>query len=382
MPDMHELLEAAKAGAPPPRFGVDDIVAAGRRRRRWASTQRIGGVTVVAVAGVTGLLLVASNLALSGHGTGTRPAGGRPAAARPAAPPTPEVPPFTFTFTFTGYRVGDYRVLPPIEITQTHQVASIVVDYLAGSGKKATAFVGNLTVYRPNVVPPAAVAPGTGLTVQGRAAVQRQEVEQSPVTDYRRGSVTYGRPTATAGPPSMLDVLAWQYADNAWAVIASQPDNPAHVLSAATELSLADAFRTGPPIRAKVPFQPGYLPAGSQLVSVSGQSFTAEDTGMVTVRYANPDLAPPPSLSRRDLTDPPAVVISIGQQDTPPRDAPKKKKKCSAEERWCTWPVAGTRFYLLVEDPSKTLSTEELLKVGQGLVFDNLDEPDTWHPVP
>src|SRR5690348_11996930 len=107
MPDMRELLEIARAEAPPPRLGVDDIVRAGRRRQRWMRTQAVGGGAMV-VAVVTALVLVGSGLLVSGHRSGTAPdIAAPPAAPRTTQPATPSVPPFHFVIS--PYAYGDYR---------------------------------------------------------------------------------------------------------------------------------------------------------------------------------------------------------------------------------------------------------------------------------
>jgi len=379
MPDMRQLLETAKGDAPPPRYGVDDIVDAGRRRRRWVLSQRIGGAGVAVVAAVTGLLLVSTNLMLSGGATGGGMAA-PPAVKLPAVQPSADVPPFTFTFG--AFSVGAYNVLPPQYVSAAGQHASITTDYTDAENKKQTAYLGGLNVYRPGVVPASTFSGGaaTALTVQGRTAYESQKQWQpQSVTSTDATGVT------TTGPPVTYFVLAWQYADNAWAVIDGQPEDATHVLSVDVEVSLAEHFDSGvaAPVPAKVPFTSGYLPAGWRLQSINGQSFGAEDIGSVTVTYAqsDPAAATAPIAPYGDNPRIPAVVITIGQQDAPPADAPKHTENCNTSERFCSWPIPGTRFYLLVRDPSKTLTTDELLKVGQGLVFDNIDRSDTWHLV-
>lgn len=173
-------------------------------------------------------------------------------------------------------------------------------------------------------------------------------------------------------------MLAWQYADDAWAVIQNETGADGRVLPAAAEVSIANGLRTGPPIPARIPFTPGYLPAGWELASVSGQSFAAEDTGSVSVLSAKPD----PASGAPSGADTPAIEIVIGQHDTPPPDAPKlKAKRCDAARHWCTWPIPGNKYYVTVSDPAAKMSTTELLKIGNGLVLGNIDKPATWHPV-
>jgi hypothetical protein len=98
MHDMRELLEIAKEPAPPGRLGVDDIVAAGRRRkRRRVTAQWLSGAAVVAVVAAAAFI---------GWGPSTN------VVVTGAAPPSPP-----FTFTFSGYQSGDYRVEAPNQVT-------------------------------------------------------------------------------------------------------------------------------------------------------------------------------------------------------------------------------------------------------------------------
>src|SRR5262245_21440335 len=107
MHEVRELLEIGKGDAPPPGFAVDDIVAAGRRQRRRALAERIGGAGVLAAALVAVGLLVGNSI---------MPSSNRPITQsnRPAGQPvTPTIAIAPLTFTFDGYRAGAYRVLPP-----------------------------------------------------------------------------------------------------------------------------------------------------------------------------------------------------------------------------------------------------------------------------
>jgi len=259
------------------------------------------------------------------------------------------------------------------------------VDYQDASGRPTSSYAGSLTVYRPGVALPAGLASGSRLTVQGREAYQHELSGEYHAPGNPAAVVADPGATLVVGPAvDHRYVLAWQYADKAWAVITSRPTDPAHVLPADVEVALADRFQPGPPVRARTPFQVGYLPAGWRLDSVSGQTFAAEDTGIVSVTYAPADPAPATSTSppATTATRRPSVTITIAQQDNPPPDAPKKTERCSAVEHWCTWSIPGTRFYVSLSDLSETVSTDELLAIGQSLVFADLDRPDTWPAVP
>jgi len=378
MRDMHELLQIAREDAPPARYGVDDIVAAGRRRRRWALAQRIGGIGTVAVAVVTAGVLVVANLALSG-GTTAQPAVPK-APVDGKAPPAPYVIVPPFSFTFDGYRLDGYRVLPPDQINEGYQRAAIVRDTKDANGKRRADYVATLTVFARGVFAPTKFTSGTKLTVQGREAYQTRLTVKRSHQFNADGEFVNGKDIP-------YDALAWQYAPDAWAVIEEEAyqNTPVDLLPA-TEVALAERFtlRTAAPVAARLPFRAGYLPAGYELLAVDGQSMTAEHRGMVTFVYGRPDgwlntLTGPVNVQhRRNI---PTVVVSILWVDTPPPDAKKRTSRCNPGQHWCMSKLPGGVFYVVAEDPSETLPDAELLKVLDGLDFATIKRPDTWHPV-
>jgi hypothetical protein len=364
---MRELLEIAKDDAPAAALGIDDIVAAGRRRKRWTIAARIGGAGVVAAAalGSAALLVISQSTVTSNTTrTGSPPKAAVPVQAQPAPP---------FTYTFSGYPVGAYEVVEPHEVTPADQVASILGPSVDTDGKPATWVLATMTVYQPGVFSTTSVSAGTKLTVLGREAYQTS-VERNFIQSW---------PQVNGKTSTTVSVLAWQYADNAWATIEDEP-LVRDAIPLASKVTVAELLRTEQQVTARLPFRTGYLPAGWALQGVSGRSFEAKDTGMVWAVYAAPSNAFRSMSGPRNFdaaASDPSVVIAIGQQDTPPPDAPKKKDTCIAGQHWCTWPIAGTRFYLAVNDPSKTLSDAELLRIGQSLTFVTIDQPDTWIPV-
>lgn len=384
MRDMHELLQIAREEAPPARFGVDDIVAAGRRRRRWALAQRIGGIGTVAAAVVTAGVLVAGNVVLSPGGSAEQPAAPVTAGKKTGAPDEPA--PFVldaepFTFTFDRYEVGGYTVLAPYSVNLGYQRTSIVrygENY--PKDKDDIEFVGDLTVYRPGVFKPDRFLAGTKLTVQGRDAYQTQLKRM--LSNQINGDGEF-----VNGEELPYDALAWQYGTDAWAVIEQfigrlgEADFPR-----ADQLALAEGFRlrTGEPVKARVPFRPGHLPAGFELLAAEGQSMTGEHSGMVTFVYGKPDgllksLTGPVSLLR--IRNAPTVVLSILWVDVPPPDAKKRTSRCNKGQHWCMLNLPGGEFWVAAEDPSETLSDAELLKVLDELTFANIKKSDTWYPV-
>jgi hypothetical protein len=378
MRDMHELLELAREGAPPARYGVDDIVAAGRRRRRWALAQRVGGIGTAAVAVVTAGVLVVGNLALSG-GTTAQPAVPKaPTATGQTPAPYVIVPPFSFTFD--GYRMGEYRVLPPDEINPGYQTTAVVRDVKDAKGKTEVHYVATMTVFARGVFAPTKFTSGTKLTVQGREAYQTRLTVMRSNQLNRDGEFINGE----AVP---YDALAWQYAPESWAVIEEEAyRNAPQDFLPATQVALAERFtlRAAEPVTARVPFRAGYLPAGYELLAVSGQSMTGEHRGMVTFVYGQPDgwldmLTGRANVQRR--RDAPTVVVSILWVDDPPPDAVKRTSRCNKGQHWCMTKLPDGEFYVVAEDPSETLPDAELLKVLDKLDFATIKKPDTWHPV-
>jgi hypothetical protein len=384
MRDMREILLMAKGDAPPARHSVEDIVAAGRLRRRRSFAVRVGGAGAVAAAVATVGVLVSVNLAVSGdHRADTLLA---PVVV--STSPTTPAPAPPFTFTFDGYRVGDYRVLAPDEVTLAYQSAGVLRDVKDAKGKVTTRYAGTLTVFQPKMFDPVRFRSGIALTVQGRdayqAAVQRQMLIGS--WDASADRVTApGDPASTTPKTVTTQVLAWQYATDAWAVLEGELSSDANAFPVTDRLEIAERFavRTGDPVPAKLPFRTGYLPAGFTLRSVSGQSMTAENRGMVTFVYARPRASTGPLTGTgdraRDRTAP-SVVISVLWVDTPPPDAAKRTSRCNAGQHWCMKTLPGGEFYLAVEDPSKTLPDQELLRIADQLTFATIKNTSTWYP--
>jgi hypothetical protein len=373
MHDVREILRLAKAEPPAARYSVEDIVAAGRRQRRRALGQRLGGLGVLAAAVATATVLSTANLALSGGRTIDTLV--LPAASPPAPTTPPASPPFTFTFG--GYQVDNYRVLPPDEVNLAEQTAGVLRDN--PGAEPASRYVGTLAVYQPGTFNPDRFHTGARLSVQGRDAYHADVPLPLMNTWPAQGST----PAVPAGQTVNVSVLAWQYAPDAWAVLTGEPHGEAIPL--ADQLKIAERFAvaTGVPVVAKVPFRTGYLPAGFTLQSVSGQSLTAENRGMVTFAYAQP----PPSTGALAAAGDPAhdstvtsVVISILWVDAPPPDAVKRTTRCNPGQHWCATTLPGGEFYVAVEDPSNTLSDDELLRVSDGLAFADIKNPNTWYP--
>jgi hypothetical protein len=384
MREMHELLQVAREDAPPPRFGVEDIVAAGRRRQRWALAQRIGGAGTITVAAVTAGVLVAGNLALSGGNSASRIE--RPAADRATSSPAPfmlAAPPFSFTFD--GYRLGAYRVMAPDEVNPDYQATYVLRDGKDAKGKPAADYVARLVVYRPGAFSAKRLETDTGLTMNGRDAYQGVRERQSIRRWNRDYSVTGpqgGEGTSTVS----YDLFAWQYAPDAWAVLTEEAHAKPDLLPVADLRALAERFalRAGEPVRARLPFRAGYLPAGYELQGVRGQSMTAAGSGMFTAVFGVPDPSAEPLTEEVDVErarNTPTLVIGLLWVDRPPPDAKKRTSRCNEGRFWCMRTLPGNEFFVTVEDPTKKLSDAELLKVADALEFANIKKDNAWVPI-
>lgn len=257
---LREFVDTVTAGEPPLTHTADDIVAAGRRaeRRRRAGLASAGaaGLVVVAVAGAFALP------ALTGRNATGPDTGG----AVPAAAPEPAA----FDFTFKGYDVGKFHVKDPIVVSTAYQMSSIYLDGRftndqSVSGAVSTSTLAHnrsrprlnafLTVYRPGAFDPKGIEKGTELTVAGRRAVQAT-------------TQVYSEPPAVPGGDKLL---AWEYADNAWATVTSQ-SNDADAPSFADLATLVPGLKQSPARPATLPFTVGHVPDGYQAVQVSSHA--------------------------------------------------------------------------------------------------------------
>ncbi|BCJ60239.1 hypothetical protein [Micromonospora endophytica] len=280
---LHEVVDAVTADEPPLARSADDIIAAGRRaeRRRRAGFASAGaaGLVVVAVAGAFALTSVTSStsapLALPDQSAGIVAGAGQPEVTWSDAAP--------FNFTFRGFTAGRFRVEDPIVASTAYQIARVYQtdrvttelpknvrkDLPAGKGKRVSgAHFAHLTLYRPGAFDPAGITDGTPLTVAGRQAIS----------------------SAATNPPNQQ--LAWEYADNAWAVVTAfsyDADPSVEDLSA-----LVTALKPSPAVPAKLPFRVGELPAGYTPVEIgtnaipglNGIAAPGDSYGGAT--YANP----------------------------------------------------------------------------------------------
>ncbi|QLQ39087.1 hypothetical protein [Micromonospora robiginosa] len=259
---LRDLVDAVTDDEPPMARTADDIVAAGRRveRRRRAGFASAGAAGLVAIA-VTGAVALPT-LGAERNAPATPAPAGAPATAATWSAAAP------FTFTFQGYDAGTLHVQDPIVTSTAYQIASVYSDGHTSNDKPLTAEEAEaqggrveqrkragggkpslwayLTVYRPGAFDPAGIAGGRNVTVAGHRAVQATlPVGLDPDNPVDEGN----------------KLLAWEYADNAWAAVTSFSSDAA-TPSFQDLGGLVGGLKPSRPTPARVPFTVGYVPAG------------------------------------------------------------------------------------------------------------------------
>lgn len=225
------------------------------RRERWGT--RIALITAgLTVAGViTGGVILAQRTNGFVTITDGEPETGQLAVPGDAVADGLAAPPFNYTFH--GYAAGGLKVTEPVFVTPGYQEAQVhrpseVVEKTDDAGKVIGAlpdFGALLTVYRPGVFNPVRYTDQESLTVGGRPGWYAGNMP------YRDGEVVDDEPRPG---------LAWEYADDAWAVISTiaTESYPREDL-----VAVATGFTTVEAYPATTPIDLATVPAGYTLVS-------------------------------------------------------------------------------------------------------------------
>ncbi|WP_250000219.1 hypothetical protein [Actinoplanes sp. M2I2] len=388
---LRELVDTVTAGEPPLTHSADDIITAGRRaeRRRRAGLASAGaaGLVVVAVAGAFALP------ALTGPDA-TRPNTG-PAASVAAAPK-----PVAFDFTYRGYDVGKFHVKDPIVVSAAYQMSSIYMDGRFTNDESVGDISGDelaanrsrprlnafLTVYRPGAFDPKGIEKGTELTVAGRRAVQ---------------ATLPGELDPAKAPAPGNKLLAWEYADNAWATVTSQ-SNIAAEPSFADLGTLIPGLKPDQPRPATLPFTVGHVPDGYQAIQVAshaaiglGGIYLARDGIYGAVEYGRKaprttGLTKPweqGAAARRSGTF--TITVLPSEKTNSPAEA--GKTQCFKWHACTIWSADGK---LAIEvsaggagTPSRNrtpaptdLPDAELTKIAESVKLADLEKDSTWTP--
>jgi hypothetical protein len=391
---LHEIVDAVTADEPPLSRTAEDIITAGRRaeRRRRAGFASAGAAGLVAIA-------VGGVFALPSTGGGQHsPATPGAASTKPKAEAQwGDAEPFTFTFQ--GYDAGKFHVQNPIVTSTAYQLASVYVDghitsdkpsnssgeeTQADRDKKAGKVPRNtgdpsiyayLAVYRPGAFDPSGIKNGKPGTVAGHKTVQANlPIGLDPKNDVIPGN----------------KLLAWEYTDNAWAVVTSISGDEADP-SFDDLTDLIAGLKPSTPRPATLPFTVGYVPDGYQPLqtgthALSGLSGIADaragDYGGAT--FAKP--APATTGLTEPFESPDGMVKnSFSIYVTPSQNSNQRaqagKTKCYANGFCNVWSADGkVQVQVADEATGANLPEAELRKIAESIKVANVANDSTWIP--
>lgn len=385
---LREVVDVVTADEPPLAHTADDIIAAGRRaeRRRRAGFASAGaaGLVAVAVAGAFALPAAGGKQ----HATTDLGAAG----TSPKASAAPWVTAAPFTFTFQGYSAGRFHVQNPIVASTAYQIASVYEDGrttndkpdtspASGQGEVKKAGGGNptvyayLTLYRPGAFDPAGIKNGTSLTVAGHKAVE--------------ATLTVALDPNNATAPGNKE-LAWEYGDNAWAVVTSISSDAADP-SFADLTALVTGLTPGTPTPAKVPFTVGYVPTGYQLVQ-TGTHAQPGLAGIAAARegdYGGATFArPAPATTGLSApfdsgvsVVPGSFTITVTPSQNSSQKAQAGKTKCYPNGFCNVWSADGkVQVQVGDEGTGAKLTETELTRIAHSVTVADATDEATWTP--
>ncbi|WP_326549419.1 hypothetical protein [Micromonospora sp. NBC_01813] len=351
---VRDLVDLATSESPPLRYSVDEIVESGqrvqrRRRLGWLTS----GVTTAAVLGVAAVLAAPSLLGGASPPVTVGPVGEDAAAAQVLSVPGPP-----FTFSFAGYRVGELRVADPIIVSTAYQLAPVYADGLT--------LYAYLTVYRPGAYESTGLVGAQSVTVAGRPGL---EINSS------------------GGAWAAQRTLAWEYAENAWAVIDSMSKEP-NLPSAEDLRELAAGWRPAPPTPAKVPFTMAYLPAGYSLDEVAMHAMTGlngiasagdgDYAGLLFSSPAQPTTGLTAPYGGVDGDSPPgSFFIYVGPAENS-NQRPSTGVTCLVG--FCNRWYADDSVNVQVSSDGR-LSDSEMTKILDGISIGNVHDDSSWTEV-
>lgn len=385
---MRDVVDMVTSEPPPLRYGVDDIVASGERvRRRRRLVRAVSGAAAVVVA--LGAAVTVAVPAFSerdgadrGNGTGTSTTGSV------GAPDTSPVGPFTFSFG--AYRVGRLQVAAPVSVSTAYQLAPVYADGLVsndravdgsaestGRDKSAPGYVPDpnaaknlwayLTVYRAGAYDATRLAGARPVTVGDRPGLEA---------------------STTDGNWAMGRTLAWQYADNAWAVISALSDDIDHPSS--DELrQLAAGLRTDVRTPVKLPVTLTYLPAGFTLTEAAMRTTTGLN-GLAMARNGDHAglLFSRPALPTTGLTGPftgpdgmnPAGSFAVHVVPAASSNQPTAAAGVTCMNGFCNRYFDGGTVLVQVSSEGQLPDTE-MTKILESTTLGNVRDEGTWAEV-
>jgi hypothetical protein len=364
--ELSDMLRDAKSDAPPPRYGVQDALTAGRKRQQrrralWAGTG--SAAVVLAVAGAVAV----PQLLPEGNSTS-------PTATTAAAAPSKALfayPSSAFSGTFTKYTVGDLTVDGTVLVTPGYQVASITAPgkgqaYEDKKGERyyAPNVVGHVVTYAPGVFDPAQARKGT----KAGAGFFQAGKKQKPLKPGF--PAPYGESTYT-----------WSYADDAWAQVIVQ----GRLKYSATKLaSVASGLTAGTEEPVKVGIKLGYVPSGFALGAAGTTSDYLEATfdGSSYLRLIKGDF--PYEKLTGTVGDPfvvgdtqlPILSLSVYPAKEQKYDAPGNDAYCP-QEGLCYRYTADKKFFVELNGGG-FIGNTEMLKMLNSVKFADPTDASTW----
>jgi hypothetical protein len=376
--DMYELLREAKAGAPPARYTVDEIVAGGRRRRRRHRVAWTGGAAA-GVAVLVAAALAAPQVLVGRHGAGPAPA---PAAAsvRPAATPAAAAaalayPAAPFAYAFHGYTAGEFEVSDPVLVTPGYQEAFVrrhgeTEDLYGSAGEvvaTAPAASTMLTVYRPGVFRPTRFLHAEPVRVHDRPG-------------YFGADITYRDERG----PHPRPALAWQYADNAWAVLSNLTPT---VYTKADLIKIAEGLPGSPAYPATVAFRASWTPPGYRVTSAgttddypNGGPYLVSSIRLVTTRPAYQNLTQTIDASQTGTPTIRVALYPVAWTDSTHRH-PGSPATCNPGNHSLCYRMTADGKYLAEVVGSGGQSQADLKRILDGLTFAQVGDGSTWFPL-
>ncbi|BBH65644.1 hypothetical protein ACTI_23290 [Actinoplanes sp. OR16] len=327
---LSDLLEEARADAPPMRLGVDDLVAAGRRRLRrrragWAMA------AAVAVAAAIGAPQIATRPEIA-----TRPQIVNQPQIVTSAFPEEKAATFSFTPTFRGYRVGGFIIEDP---------AAMTLGWTSAMINQGDQEEGILSVYPPGV-----------------ERVRQEGVTMTP-TDPVDGREAYLVREKSGG-----ESLVWKLADGGQGQVSATAK-----LSRADMRRIAAAFRLGDGKPLLTTLTATHIPAGYRLFSASDTRMRFVTEAKAAEILASPDREHAPGVIKEMLS----IRLESGT-DGAFADS-SEEPECSAGGPICTKGVLDGRWTVVVTGVGIELA--EVKKVFESVEVADPEKPSAWTPV-
>ncbi|MEU4694594.1 hypothetical protein [Actinoplanes sp. NPDC023714] len=322
---LSDLLEEARADAPPMRLDVDQLVRAGKRRHR----RRNAGWAIAAVAAVAAAIGVPQILTRQSAQPPVLPA------TSPSVAEKPEY--FAFTPTFRGYDVDGFRVEDPVAMSFGWTAASIREPGVADS-------VGAVRVYPPGVEP--------GFP---------EEAEKT-AADPVGGHQAYYLVREDNGEKRLL----WTVEDGSTVEVSASIG-----MSRAELRRVANGFRMGGGVPLRTALSASYLPPDYRMIMANDFAVRFVPAKKAAEIMNLPDRSYPPGVVKN--------IVSISVEPKNPGTEAKAKPACLEEGPVCLVLVAGGKYSLVVSGQGIDLA--EVRRVFESVTVADPEDPAAWKAV-